>query len=359
MRLRLLAVIVVVAAVGCVLPDFKRVDSDLGASTRADSGAAGAKAHEDAGVIGDLNSPNGLPGASVACNSCARTNCTQAWDDCGADCGKLKLPMSPAQDPPETVDAFLECLVEQCDDTCDVSWGCTSHYTWPNVTDAYDVTLRAITLVAGTSLQDLQVSACQNSDPGCSEGSGLTGAGVTDVNGRGTVTIPFSFFGFFLLSGNGDSMPTSVFWSQPTYRVDPTFTVRVMPLDVARAMATNVGVTLRDDASHLIFRAENCLPMRYLGNASLNAEADGVSVSFMPVAKDSSKVFYTTFGSSIDTTATETQVGGSGYGGAFNLPASQTLTMIATHAGVEVMRAAVQMQPGTVSMVYLVPDAQF
>jgi hypothetical protein len=107
----------------------------------------------------------------------------------------------------------------------------------------------------------------------------------------------------------------------------------------------------------LIFQAQNCLPLRYLGGTQLHSEADGVTVTFTPPASDSSRVFYTGIGSSIDRTLTGTAALGGSFGGAFNLP-SQTITVIASHAGQEVSRAAIQMRPGTVGFVYLVPNAR-
>jgi hypothetical protein len=330
-----------------VLPDYQKTGLEQSNSKLSDGGA-------DAGGPTDTTV---LAGASVECKSCVMQNCLDLMSECGADCEKIKLPVTPASEAPKTIDGFLQCMQDQCDDTCNVSWGCVERYRWPAASKAYNVTLRVIDIVASSALPDVQVTACHSSDPSCSQSSGLAGAGMTDLGAHATLGVPQDFVGYFLLKGADGYMPAVALWTQPAYRLTEGFTQRMMQWGVAEALAVGTDSKLRREASHLIFQAQNCLPLRYLGGTQLHSEADDVAVTFTPPASDSSRVFYTGVGASIDRTLTGTAAVGGAFGGAFNLP-SQTVTVIASHAGQEVSRAAIQMRPGTVGFVYLVPNAR-
>ena len=330
---------------GCVLPDYEKVALGGGNAERDDGGV-------DAGHTAVL-----LPGASDECRSCVVEQCASALGECGTDCEALSLPIHPASVAPKSSDGLLQCMQEQCDDTCAVTWGCVDRYRWPASDQAYNMTMRVVDIVSSTPLSDVQVTACHSSDPSCSESSGLAGAGVSDATGHAMLSVPSDYVGFFLFKGSETYAPAAALWTQPAYRITEGFTQRMMLWGVAEGLATATDSTLRREASHLIFRVQNCLPLRFLGGDQLHAEADDVTITFTPPAADSSRVFYTGLGAAIDPTLTATSAVGGSFGGAFNLP-SQTVTVIATHQGQEVSRAAIPMRPGTIGYAYLVPNAR-
>jgi hypothetical protein len=123
-------------------------------------------------------------------------------------------------------------------------------------------------------------------------------------------------------------------------------------------MAASLDVT-KDDASsgHVIFRAENCLPMDFLGDTDGNAEADGVRVTYSPSGKNSTEVFYTRFSLTVDRTLKTTKSTGGAYGGALNLPPG-SLTLIGSHEETDMMHVTLRMRPNTLALVHLVPDGR-
>ena len=333
----------------CLLPDYEKAAPMTGGSSkRADAGVDAGGAAGDAGV---------LQGASNDCKSCVMQNCGELMESCGNDCAQLKFPINPATVAPKTIDGFLECMQDQCDESCEVTWGCVDRYRWPTTTKAYTMTMRVIDIIASSVLPDVQVTACHASDPSCSQSSGLAGAGVSSATGHAMLSVPDDFVGFFLFKGADSYVPAAALWTQPAYALTEGFTQRMMQWGVAEGLAAATDSKLRRDASHLIFRAQNCLPLRYLGGEALRAEADDVAVTFTPPATDSSRVFYTGIGASVDPTLKGTSAVGGAFGGAFNLPA-QTVTVIATHDGKEVSRAAIPMRSGTLGFVYLVPNTR-
>ena len=335
------------AAMSCVLPDYQKVGRAPGNTKVSDAGP-------DAEGSGDGTA---LSGASADCKSCMAQNCSDAMAECGSDCEKLTLPISPASVAPKTGDGFFQCMQDHCDSSCDLTWGCVGRYHWPTPSQAYNVTLRVIDIAASSPLNQVQVTACQASDPSCSPSSGLLGAGTTDVGGHATFGVPKDFTGFFLFTAGDEYMPATSLWTQPAYALTEGFTQRMLPWAVADGLAAGTETKLRREASHLIFRAQNCLPLHYLGGTMLHAEADDVSVTYTPPLEDSSKVFYTGVNGNVDPTLIGTTSAGSSFGGAFNLP-TRLVTVIASHAGKEVSRAAIQMRPGTVGFVYLVPNSR-
>jgi hypothetical protein len=324
----------------CVLTDFQRVGSDKANSVMQDAGP----------TIPD----GGLPGATSDCSSCIAQQCMQLLTGCGADCAKLSFPISPATNAPTGATDFLGCLKDQCDDTCNVTWGCVGHYKWPTPAAPFTIDLQVSDLISTSQrLSDVSVQACQASDPGCT--SGLMAQGTTDLTGHVSLTVPRGFIGYFLLKGSDDYMPGIGLWSQPAYWVVNARNQPLVSWTVADFLASGTDTKVDHAKSHLVFQVLNCLPLRLSGNATANAEAEDVKVSFTPPGQDSSQVFYTITGSVIDRTRDRTSATGASFGGAFNLP-SQNVTIVGQHNGVEVSRAAIQMRPGAVGFLYLLPN---
>jgi hypothetical protein len=337
------------AAIGCVLPSYGK--SDIEPADAAESMTSKLPATN-----------NGLNGASVECNSCVQSQCAQALTACGADCQNQKIPVTPADPAPaksnsDAFDTFLTCLRDECEPSCKVTWGCVNDYSWPAASAPYGVTIRVIDLTSSSPLPNVDVTACLGSDPSCSAASTHVAQGTTDDTAHTTLPVPAGFMGYFLLAGDDKYMASSTLWTQPTYTVVHNFSQRMVPWDVAAGLAQATGTTLRHEAGHLIFRAHNCLPLRYLDGKVLNAEADDVVVTFSPSVDDSSKVFYTGFQSGIDPSLSGTSAMGGGFGGAFNLP-TQLVNVVAKHDGMVVSQVAAQMRSGTAAFVYLMPSTR-
>jgi hypothetical protein len=59
----------------------------------------------------------------------------------------------------------------------------------------------------------------------------------------------------------------------------------------------------------------------------------------------------------VDPTASGTTPQGSGYGGAFNLPAGQT-SIVGSHANMDVMNAGIPLRADVLGMLFLLPNAR-
>jgi hypothetical protein len=181
---------------------------------------------------------------------------------------------------------------------------------------------------------------------------------LTDETGHALLTVPKNFQGYFYLKGSdADYAPSIGLWSQPTYWISNARSQPMVSWTVADALGAGAGATVDRSASHLVFQVFNCMPLRLAGNATVNSEADDVAITYSPPGKDTSRVFYTIMGNSIDTTRTSTSVSGGAFGGVFNLP-SQSITVIGQHAGMEVARAVIQLRAGAVGFLYLLPNSQ-
>jgi hypothetical protein len=304
-----------------------------------------------------LTSDGGVPGANATCLSCIQNSCAQQFSMCGSDCSDFALPINPAMHSPDGMTPLLTCLHDNCDDACDVTWGCVDHYRWVEPAAPFTIDLHVDDLISSVQhVADMKVSACVGSDPGCVAGSGLSAVGTTDDNGEVLLTVPRSFQGYFYLDGNDDYMPIVGLWSQPAYWAEMSRTQPMVRFAVADFLGSGTMSTVDRKQSHLIFQVLNCLPLRFNGNNELNEEADGVKVTFTPPGENSSQVFYTITNNAIDTTRDTTSVNGGAYGGAFNLP-STSLTVTGHYGANEVSRAVVQMRPGAVGFVYMLPNA--
>lgn len=325
---------------GCVLPDYKVLDQSQKPPTSPNS--------VEQPLFGDSS-----------CNSCVQDHCREEHASCGDACSSYKWPVSPAWSVPDEADPFVTCLATQCASECNVQWGCVRNYLWPEKDSGYSVTIRVNdALQESHDIEGAKVTACQGRDPTCSVGMGQESSGTTDATGHVTLALSRDFVGFFLVEKSSEGyQPMMASWSQPAYTVDNTFTLSMFKPAWIQAMASQVKVTLQQNVAHLIFKANNCLPLRYIGGHDVNADADGVSVSYTPRSENSSDVVYVQLGLAIDPAATMTSSAGQGYGGMFNLsPGAVTLT--GSHDGLDVGSAGLPMRANTLGVVFLEPRAK-
>lgn len=333
------------AAVSCLLPGYE-VSEDQGvkSSNEIDAGSSVLEAS--------------VTGADGACAACLASHCSAQRLACGDGCKTIAMPISPAMDISIDADAMLQCMVEQCDDTCNVRWGCVDKYVWPNLPDAYNVVLRIVDPLSSQGLKDVSVSACQGADPSCSIGGGLSSAGTTDDTGHVTLQLQAGFFGYFLIDPGPEYFPMIAYSSQPMYRIATSFTLNIFQRSWLNVLAKMLQSEVHNDAGHVIFRAQNCLPLRFAtSTAAPSAYASGVTVSYSRAGANSTRVFYTIGGLMVDPAASGTTLPGNGYGGAFNLPAGQT-SIVGSHANVDVINAGIPLRADAVGFLFLVPNTR-
>jgi hypothetical protein len=334
-----------VAAVSCVLPNYDVTDSQFVMGVNGTDAGSNASDTIVSGAVGE-------------CAGCLTTHCSAQRSACGNACRDVKLPISPAMELSPEVDPLVQCMVDQCDDSCNVRWGCVDKYVWPNPPNAYNVVLRIVDPLSNQGIKDVAVSACQGVDPGCAVGGGLGSAGTTDDTGHVTLQLQSGFFGYFLVEAGPTYFPTIAYSSQPTYRVVTNFTLNVFQRSWLNLMATMLQSEVHSDAGHIIFRAENCLPVRFASSSAVtSAYASGVTVSYSRAGANSTRVFYTIGGLMVDPSATGTTQQGNGYGGAFNLPAGQT-SIVGSHGNVDVINAGIPLRADALGMLFLVPNAR-
>lgn len=349
MRMAMAAALLLAA--GCVLPEFKKVAAhkDAGSTSNRD-----AMAGQACGLSNKL---------APRCDACIRESCCDLAKQCGADsaCGKdfVKL-VTPVAELSEAFDPLLECMQRNCDDACQVSWGCVGRYNWKVPKDAYDITVRVIDFAAtpDVPLPGVTVDACQSVDPSCN--TGKVASAVTDDNGEVKLTLAAGFDGFFGFTGGGYAPSTAQF-SEPLYRI-AAFTQYQLTESAIQTLALVTGVhkssqeMFDPSVGHMIFRTQNCLPLRYLHrDEPPHAEAAGVRVSVAP-NEGASPIFYTdkSGGVSLSLDATTSN----GFGGTFNLPAhNPTVTAIEATSGQKLASGTVVIRPATIGFVYLVPTA--
>jgi hypothetical protein len=334
-----------IAAMSCVLPKYDVSDDQpVMSSNGTDAGSNALEAI--------------VTGADGACAACLTSQCSAQRSACGDACKDMKLPISPATELSTDADPLVQCMVDQCDDSCNVRWGCVDKYVWPNPPNAYNVVLKIVDPLSNQGVKDVSVSACEGVDPGCAVGGGLSSAGTTDDTGHVTLQLQSGFFGYFLIEAGPEYFPVIAYSSQPTYRVVNSFTLNIFQRSWLGLMATMLQSEVHSDAGHIIFRAENCLPVRFASSsAATTAYASGVTVSYSRAGANSTRVFYTIGGLMVDPSATGTTPQGSGYGGAFNLPAGQT-SIVGSHGNVDVMNAGIPLRADALGMLFLLPNAR-
>lgn len=324
---------------GCVLPDYKVLEDP-------------PKQPLERNTVD-------MPFGDADCNSCVKDHCQAEYTDCGETCGEYKWPVSPAWSVPDQADPFVKCLATQCDAACNVQWGCVKNYRWPEKDSGYSITIKVTDALQETrNIEGAKVTACQGRDPACQVGMGQESSGTTDASGHVTLALTRDFVGYFLVEKIADGyVPMIATWSQPAYVVDNTFTLSLFKPAWIQAMASQVKVTVQKNVGHVIFKAHNCLPLRYIGGDEANADAEDVSVSYTPRSENSSDVVYVQLGLQIDPAATHTSSQGMGYGGMFNLSPG-AVTLSGSHDGLDVGSAGLPMRADNLGVVFLVPRAR-
>jgi hypothetical protein len=338
---------------GCVLPDYDVVGSKDRARPDAggDSGPTGATSSDLAELF---------PDAEPDCESCAKDNCATERAACGADCSDFSWPVSPIWQVSDQADPYVKCLATKCNDQCNVLWGCNKEYLVPEAQGS-GVTIRVTDAVAMGEIPGIRVKACQDLDPSCQIDVGQSSSNVTNASGRAVLALPRSFEGYFLLEQAEPSdaasrfMPMTVTWSQPLYKVETVLTVSMFKAAAVTALAGG-AIPVKTDKGHLVFKAMNCLPQRYVDNRELNASAEGVVVNYAPM-NEGTPVVYTRNGLKISPDAKDTSYDGAGFGGAFNLSPG-AISVLGVHDDVEVSNAVYTARPDTIAIVFLLPRAR-
>ena len=335
-------------ATGCVLPSFERAEA-------GDAGPADVDSGPDPGPACGLSAE--LPDD---CDRCVRLNCCELAEECGEGtaCGDdLLEPVNPAADFSTDFDPLLGCMQRECNDACDVDFGCIGDYQWPTPTEDLEVPVRVVDYAAEPDmpLVDFDVKACQGVDPACD--SGLVDEAQTDADGIAELTVPPGFLGHFRVSG-GEYADSIAQWSEPVQRVGGFTHYMLRPQDVqALAVVTGVHASFDEpfapDTGHLIFRVQGCLPLRYLDGDRPNAEVSGARVDFAPNDLGAD-VFYTDDTGSVSLTLEATT--SDGLGGVFEAPARNvTVTATDVNSGREIATASVRVKMGGIGLVYLAP----
>lgn len=354
MNARVYSLLCALLAMACVLPDYEVVSSKSRPKPDAgsDSGPTGATSSELSKIF---------PEAPSECESCAKDNCEIERLSCGSDCDSFRWPISPAWRVDDRADEYVRCLAQKCDSQCDVLWGCAKNYSISEA-EGSSVTIRVTDAVSqGQEIEGIRVKACQDLDPACQIDIGQSSTNVTNAGGRAVLALPRSFDGYFLLEQNDPPaegaayVPMTVVWSQPLYKIEPVLTVSMFKVGVIPALANN-NEKILPGKGHMVFKAQNCLPQRYVDNPDANASAEGVIANYAPMG-EGSKVYYTRNGLKISPTATDTSYDGGGFGGAFNLSPGQ-VSVTAVHHDVEVSNAVYSVRTDTLGIVFMLPKTQ-
>lgn len=341
-------------ATACVLPDYEVVpsrDRDAG----ADSSSSPATAKDEKGAMI-------LPGAQADCASCLQDNCKELRQNCGEHCDDFEWPVSPSWTVTDEADEYVRCVAMQCAEQCNVLWGCNKKYELAEPESDYSFTLRVTHAVRpDVVLEGLRVSACQGLDPSCMRGIGQVSSNLTNADSEAVLLLPRSFQGYFLIEptetgGDDPYLPMTVVWSQPLYRKESRLTVSMFNRSLVPALASTVE-KVEQGKGHFIFKAQNCLPERFVGAKGANAEADDVVVNYYSPNGEGSKVYYTRNGLMIDLNAKETHADGQSFGGAFNL-APGSVSVTGTYKAMEVTSAGFPLRADSLGVVFLVPKAQ-
>jgi hypothetical protein len=350
-----LAACVVLAAIGCTLPDFEKVEDTSGPSTRPDSGTDGEQTPScpmDIGFTG-------------ACRKCVAENCCAQARACDGDkCGKnITMPIAPVTTVTDTFDALAQCVLDNCDmeDSCNLSWGCVDNYRIPTQRNGSTFRMRVFNYADPNmiGLPNISVTLCESADPSCVDG--MVNTVSTDGNGEADFTVDRNFSGYFLLEG-GPPQAATVAWSEPIYNVIERFNHQALAERAVQGLAVSSGIhtaldqPFKEGTGHLIARMQNCLPMKYLEGDDLDSRARDVEFTFSPQA-GASQIFYIDAQAMLDKTLTRTS--SRGYAGVFEVQATQ-VTVIAKHAdtGKQLARAIIPLREDTIGYVYLIPQVR-
>jgi hypothetical protein len=297
-----------------------------------------------------------LDKATMTCEACLTSECKSERSSCGNTCDTLTWPVSPDWNVPDVADGFSRCLFQKCAVECDALWGCVDKYSLPAPKGPYNVTVRVVDPISNSEpVENAKVTACGGADPGCAAGVGMESMDVTDAGGRARLTVPADFFGYFQIDGGDKFLPSTVMWSQPTYRADTGFGASLFQKIWVEAVTKTLRVTRDPDRGHVIFRTQNCLPLRYLESNESEAAAQNIRVSFSPSA--GTDTFYTTYGLAIDPKAPTTLPGGNGYGGALNFEPGN-LAIVGSLDDRQVTNATLPLRANAMGLVFLAPNTK-
>jgi len=352
--LRVLTGWLVLAAAGCALPDYAKVEDGENPATKKDSGEPSAPS-----CSMDLV-------AKGECRSCIAEHCCDQAAACkNGACGEgLEFPITPLMSVSEKFDALATCMLENCDteDTCDVSWGCVGKYRWPASKENHKFNMRVFNYAdpREVGIPNIDIKLCESSDPSCSnEGGTVVATSVTDSSGNADFTAPRGLNGYFQLEGGGPA-PATVQWNKPVYTVVDTFTHQalqqraVQQLAVVSGYHSSLEEPFKPGTGFMIARAHNCLPLRYLEAPNTLGRARDVKISFTP-SSGASRVYYINDMAMLDLPLGRTS--SRGYAGAFEV-LDANVTVTATHADTDKMLATgtITIREGTIGFMYLMPD---
>lgn len=338
----------------CVLPQYNVVGSKRDRDAGTDSSSSPATSKDEKSVL--------FADAPADCKSCVQDNCREQRQSCGEHCKDLDWPVSPAWTVNDEADPFVRCLAMQCEEQCKVSWGCNKKYRLAEPADDYSITIRVTHAVRpNVKFEGVRVSACQDLDPSCQRGIGQVSSQTTNADSEAVLLLPRSFEGYFLvepatMDEPDPYLPMTVLWSQPLYRHESVLTVSMFNKSLVPALASTVE-KVQAGKGNFIFKAQNCLPERYVGEGGANAEADDVVVNYYSPNGEGSRVYYTRNGLIIDLNAHETHADGGSFGGAFNLAAG-SVSVTGTHKAMEVASAGFPLRADALGVVFLLPKAQ-
>jgi hypothetical protein len=345
---------VALAALGCSMPDFAKVDSN----TLADSGVPAA---EDGGPDGPLACQVDL-NLGAACKACVAEHCCEQASACAdGACGPdIRLPISPATRVTEAFDSLMECMQAECDgpDSCDVSWGCVDRYRLPQLEQDHRFEMRVFNFADPdeTGLPGVNVRLCEASDPSCMSSDFMSEA-QTDDQGIASFVAEPGFSGYFVLNGGGP-VPGVLLWNVPVYTIVDRFEHQAFPPGAVDALAvvtrlhSEAGQPFAPNTGHLIMRVQTCLPLRYLDH--VNARAKDVRLTFTP-NQGASRVYYVNDLGTVDLQLDATSA--RGYAGAFEVPVTNVrVTATLARTGKQVATGVIPVRDGSIGYMYLMPN---
>jgi hypothetical protein len=345
------SMLVVLAAPGCTLPAYEKVATGNGPATAPDGGPETNPVAQCA-----QNFP-----AKGACGECIATHCCDEVAACNdGACGEdIAFPISPVMSVNEKFDELVSCMQQNCDaaNSCNVSWGCVDKYRWPRLRQDRPFSMRIFNYadVREAGLPGIDVQLCEASDPRCEDG--LLSTATTGSDGLAEFIAPRGFNGYFSLSG-GKPTPAVVVYSQPVFNLMEVFAHQALLPDSIATLGQVVG--WRQDGSkpapntgHLLARAQNCLPLRYLDRQETWSRGKNVIFNFAP-REEASQVYYVNDMAILDPTLKRTT--SRGYGGAFEVPA-KNISVTATDAdsGDVLASGVITIRPNTIGYIYLFP----
>jgi hypothetical protein len=146
-----------------------------------------------------------------------------------------------------------------------------------------------------------------------------------------------------------------VTWSEPIYRVEPVLTASMFKPSWIRGIASTAEKVL-PGKGHLLVKAQNCLPERYVNDTNTNANAEGVIARYVALG-DGSKIYYTGKGLTLNIEASSTLLEGNSFGGAFNLSPGP-VTVTGSHADRNIYSGGFTMRADYIGAIFLVPNAR-